>query len=385
MILFTETNKVGESHLALNSAMLEILNNVSDKSEVLVYGEERHLNFLKTKLRGNKKIKTEKIIVFEGSYLIWPIKILFEFYNLLAIFRKAKKCKVNLIFFSSIFPLSHASFLVIRLFFKKVYVLIGLHGELKMLKSNSIKDRFLSFFVKVNLRNLNDGNTFFVVYSDFIEINLVKLIPETKNRVISIDHPYQYTSNFQNFKLSKPIKIASIGIAAKVKNTHFIFELANMLKEQVINKLVVFQILGKSINDIIPYKNSYVEFERNNKMIEIDKYQDQIRGVDFFIFFYDNNLYSLSPSGVFFEALEFEKPIIALKNDMFVYYFKRFGDIGYLCDNLTEMAQIIFNILYEFDLKKYEIQMENIRKAKREMDIISVSTTFTKKVINLIN
>ncbi len=376
MIIFAEINKTSESHIAVNIAMLEILLKQVGCSQVKIFSEKNHLSYLKKRNKVIEDIDTRVISVIEGRFFFWPLKVLLEFLALIKIFSYARISKAKFVFISSIFPLSNLAFLIVRPFFKKIKVVIGIHGELQLIKSKSFKNKLLSFFLKLNLKKTSDSKTYFLVYSEMIKNNLCDIIPKIKNKIISIDHPYSYSNKELIREVIKPIQIGSIGIASKSKNTHLIFYLASALKNNINNGSVKFKILGKSIPDILPYKNHYVDYIYIKTMIPEVEYYKQIESLSYFIFFYGNDLYSLSTSGVFFDALDNEKPIIALKSDLFNYYFNRFGDIGYLCEDIEEMIELIGVLSTRFSNQKYNIQVENIRKAKKSLDINIIKKTF---------
>lgn len=376
MIIFAEINKKGESHIAVNVAMLEILYKEVGCSQIKIYSEKNHLSYLKSKNKKISDIEAKIIRVIEGRFLVWPLKVLLEFLALVKIFSAARNNNVEFVFISSIFPLSHLAFLIVRPFFKKIKVVIGIHGELQLIKSKSFKNKLLSFFLKINLKKTSDSKTYFLVYSEMIKNNLCETIPKIKDKIISIDHPYSYSNKELIPEVIKPIQIGSIGIASKSKNTHLIFHLASALKKNINNGNVKFKILGKSIPDILPYKNKYVDYNYINTMIPEGEYHKQIESLSYFVFFYGNDLYSLSPSGVFFDAINNEKPIIALKNDLFNYYFNRFGDIGFLCEDIEEMIELIGVLSTNFSNQKYNLQIANIRKAKKNLNINTIKKTF---------
>jgi hypothetical protein len=380
MIFFAEINKSNESHLAINLAMLEILLKNDFYSKIRVYGERKHLELLRNRNVIIDKIEYKFIPVIEGGFLIWPMKLFLESISIFRILRDAKREKVHFVFISSMFPLAHFAYLLIRPFFKELKVIIGLHGELQYIKRENIfKYKFLGFFLRLSLKNKYDKKTLFLVYSGMIQKNLLEEIPEVKNKVFWIDHPYKYSVVPHENMISFPLVIGSIGIASKTKNTHFIFKLSDILEDIVVNKNLRFKILGKSMKDILPFQNNNVEYTYQNVMIPKDEYQRDIELLHYIIFFYDNNFYSLSPSGVFFDAVEFEKPIIALKSDLFIYYFERFGNIGYLCDSLEDISILLKELVINFPEDQYFIQIDNIRKIKKTIDIENLTKIFWNK------
>jgi hypothetical protein len=46
-------------------------------------------------------------------------------------------------------------------------------------------------------------------------------------------------------------------------------------------------------------------------------------------------------SGVLFDAIRYGKPIIALRTDVIDYYFKKYGNIGFLADTVDDLERIV--------------------------------------------
>ena len=74
--------------------------------------------------------------------------------------------------------------------------------------------------------------------------------------------------------------------------------------------------------------------------------------------------YSLISSGSFMDCFMYNKPIITLKNDMSIYYFNKFGNIGYLCDNEDELSKVVSFCILNFDKNIYELQVRNLKNAQ---------------------
>jgi hypothetical protein len=152
MIIFAELNKSGFSHVSINRAMLEILLSRYNPEQIKIFAERNHANNILNGKLINNVILTNSIHVVDGGYLLWPYKLLLDFFNLIKIFSAARKSKVDFIFIASIFPLSHFFFLMIRFFYKKTKVILCLHGELQHLLPRSFKDKILGYFLNINLK-----------------------------------------------------------------------------------------------------------------------------------------------------------------------------------------------------------------------------------------
>ena len=96
-----------------------------------------------------------------------------------------------------------------------------------------------------------------------------------------------------------------------------------------------------------------------------DKYFQTINDVDYMVFIFDPMSYMYRCSGIFIEAIMFEKPIICLSNWISDYFFQKLGNIGYKCPNIQELKKIVFRINTMWkNTNEYNEQKENIRLSK---------------------
>jgi hypothetical protein len=378
MIFFAEINKNREDHLQINIAMLNvILCGIDFNTDINLFGSKKHLNLLTKNRFHLHKLIYNFLPVIDGGLMVWPFKYLLESYALLKIFIAAKKKQPDFIFFSSLFPFTHFTYLLLKPFFKNVKVLIALHGELNYINSDiEFKYKLLGYFLKKNISNKRNNNTYYLVYSDHIKNKILNDYKVNEKKIYCLDHPYVYTNNSYNTLVSSPLLIGSIGIASVSKNTHLIFDLANQSKLLIKEKKIEFKILGKSMIDILPFKNNLVNYNYSNVMLSKQQYQIEIANLHYVIFFYGDNTYSLSPSGVFFDAIEFEKPIIVLQNQLFDFYFKRFGNIGYSCRNFEELKNTVEIIANKPPTEEYQLQIDNIKKIKNSLSIKNLGEIF---------
>ena len=63
--------------------------------------------------------------------------------------------------------------------------------------------------------------------------------------------------------------------------------------------------------------------------------------MDILSLLYTAGSYKLTASGAALEAIWNEKPIFAIKNDYLEYLFEKFGPLGYLANDVTELADVL--------------------------------------------
>ena len=105
-----------------------------------------------------------------------------------------------------------------------------------------------------------------------------------------------------------------------------------------------------------------------------------ISNATYSIYTYSLNSYKLIASGAFLDAINFEKPMIAIKNDYMNYYFEKYGNLGYLCDSYEELKDRIIYLINNFPAKEYLEQVKNIQQIKKNESINKISMILKNEI-----
>jgi len=375
MVYFVELNKDNEAHSSLNYSMIKVL--ALKYEDITVFSSKRHFKAIGLDEHDLKRVLFKSIRVIDGNWTCWFTKVLRESFNVYTIFRAAKRESVQLIYISSIFPISHPFFKVIKKLFPGIRVIVGLHGEMEFLKdTKSRKLRFLGWFLKGGFK-IVDQSVKYLVFGAIIKENLSGYSVPSQSSLLSIDHPYDYrTVSIGTEKRSNNLQLGTIGIGSINKRTQNLFLLADYFKAEVLSNRLSFNLIGTMLPDLEKFVNSYVQTNGFNTILSKKEFERKIFDLHYSLFFYDNEFYSLCASGAFFDAIKFEKPILALKNDYFTYYFNRLGNIGYLFDDLNAMKSKINEILLGNYQTEYQEQVENLQRAKLQLSIEKIADDF---------
>ena len=211
---------------------------------------------------------------------------------------------------------------------------------------------------------------------DSIKRELVeKFGDDISKSIISLDHPYVYGDDdnlLGNNNLDKPIRIGSVGEALLAKNSQYIFEIAKRFYKEINNNDVNFEIIGRMEEGVRILANDYVDYSRTNDLLDEKMFAKKVTQINYMIFFYNDEHYTLSASGAFFDAVKYEKPIISLKNKFFEEYFLRYGDIGYMCDSLDEINKCIAQIITGDEKDRYIRQCKKLKKMKKDLSLKNI-------------
>jgi hypothetical protein len=376
MIYYLELNKSNDAHSALNLSMVKVI--MCCHKNITLFSSEAHRNAMGVGTLNEMKVDYISIKVIDGGWKSWFSKVFLEGYNIFTILRKANKNKVNFVYLSSIFPISHLFLKLIKKLYPKVRLIVGLHGELEFVREGKeAKLRFLGMFLKYSFKISSNSNLKYLVFGSIIKSNFIKYNLLSPESLLSIDHPYNYSWNKSIIlSLNTTIKFGTIGIGSLNKKTEKLFALAEHFRNDVSSNKICFELIGTMLPNLERFINPYVKTNGINKMLPRYEFDNQIMELNYSLFFYDNSFYKLCASGAFFDAIKFDKPIFALKNDFFEYYFEKLGNIGFLFSNLDEMKDQIALIINGNFHNVYYIQVENLKRAKQTLSIENISRDF---------
>jgi hypothetical protein len=206
-----------------------------------------------------------------------------------------------------------------------------------------------------------------IVRSKLLERNIV-----TDDKIITIEHPIVERIVLQKGLNHNKIIFGHIGSAMKKKNSGLFFSLATFFRSE---RDVGFHLVGKADQDLLQDLNDSVKIlSKNNSSISQAAYESYIHELDYAIFTFDDNNYVLRVSGALMDAVLYQKPIIALKQEYISYLFETGGNIGFLCENIDEMRQLLARLIErdEVLISQYVIQQDNLGKLKEQFSIASI-------------
>lgn len=349
-------------HQIFDTALLDICSRIYEKVDC--YSSPTTLPYLKEKIK-NERICYKSIYVVKSvNKRMLLIKYLVSAIQNVIYFLLSSKNEV--VIFNNNNPYSlHVINVVNRI--KKNKVIICCHGELELLNKSEKEKGYISrlngfiindFFCR---RKLNEG-MYFLVLGNVIYENLKTIIGENSNHFIPLEHPYYFSSDYKvkNQKGGKLI-IGSIGSLNANKGENSFLEFAKAIFKK--RNDIEIRIVGRT-----SIKEQFEKIGVNvaDEYLPRDIYDQQVRELDYILFFYPTDSYKLTASGALFDAINFNTPIISLKNDFFNDAFMNTKDIGCLLDTIEEMVDAVLHLpivspkTYEFDDIKKKYSVENL-------------------------
>ena len=368
MIFFAELNKTDGEHTVINRCMLDMLCNIFKGQQVVFWGSRKHFENL-TKGR-DIQVNTHFVKVLapkDGDKLHWIKKYAKEAKFILDILRNAKKQKVALLFFSSLSVFGSYAVKLLSSFFPKVPIIITLHGELEYIKlsSNAPRSlRLMSVALKKTLYNL-PRNIKVLVLGSFIKEQLIASNILNEDQIIAIEHPYHFADALQYSERTIP-SFGHIGIAKRSKHSELFFKLAEFFREDILAGRVSFKIVGLVWKDLDGDTNSLVEYADTRNFLSRDVFEERMKEIDYAIFLYGDDHYSLTGSGALMDALSFHKPILCLRNRYFGrLYSTAPAEPGWIFDHFEELKGKVKDIIAGQEIYSKEVMRQRFKDVKK--------------------
>jgi hypothetical protein len=214
----------------------------------------------------------------------------------------------------------------------------------------------------------------YIVLGDNILVKLKKNISkEIIQNMNSIDHPYIFQTNIDNHSnLPGILRLGIIGTVGKGKNVDKFILLAKEFYTEINIGMLTLSAIGRILIDKAELLKVNIEIPVDaSNALSRDEFNKKIAALDYVLFFYDSNSYEFTASGAVFDAINYKKPIIALRNNYFEYLFNKIDSFGILVDTIEEMILVIRNLLGEKDRKKYFFG-----KVKNELSTRKIAVKF---------
>lgn len=249
--------------------------------------------------------------------------------------------------------------------FLKVYAVLHDFSE-RLIPDGMKKEEIPSFTLKESINMyLKCQNTYLITLSPCALPILKEMYHEFEDRIINI-HLLPYENKESERKDNKnriivygaSINQYAIDITKQAIASHI--DTVNMLlvvrKER---KLVFSRYLPKNIAF---YEKNYFEEEELSKLI---------KRTDWILIPYSKDMYKMTASGIFQDAIMYKKPILALNSNYLTYYNDKYN-IGIVCNTIDELIMRLYNLpsgeeYNQYVNNYYELEKDLRLKNKNEL------------------
>jgi len=376
MILVFEMLWVGTQHAPGNSATIQAIARGFPEQAVRVFADPTHLAELRTDpaLAACTNVGFAPIALHPAHRgkthrVAWG-RFRREFVTLRHGLAQAPRGENCLLMLISATPTAvFAASLLARLHPGRVGVQVGLHGNLNDAFGWRPRNPLIRAF---NLRSALTARhprlLRFMVLEQGIRDTLATLLPTAAARTDVLELPINVAEvvGQQAPAFAPPIRIGLVGIATAAKGTALFLEIAREMTARFPGK-VTFHHVGRLTPEADPAPFAVLAEPPSTAHLPRAEFTRRLAALHYVFLPISERYYNLSASGALLDAMTWAKPVIARALPIVVPHFRRFGDIGYLCDSDVAMRSTVETILTEMDVDRYARQvaaMQALRAAR---------------------
>ena len=175
----------------------------------------------------------------------------------------------------------------------------------------------------------------YISYSPYIKECIGKWLPNEKINLFSfLHHPVVSACYESEEKCKDKHQIAIYGAAIN----HFSIDIVKEAADHAKLKNCVFKVLCDEKNEILKQKNVVNALKPGMKVIA-NTINNLIRESDFVLVPYDREQYKLTASGIFWDAIRNNVPVITLDSPYFRYY--KSGNYGFFKEDVAEIIELL--------------------------------------------
>lgn len=160
-------------------------------------------------------------------------------------------------------------------------------------------------------------------------------------------------------KLETPIKIGFLGMATRAKGYDAFLRIADDIARSH-PEAVEFHGVGMLHSEFEQADQSALRVPMTRAGLSRAKFAAATSRLHYACLPYSGVYYQLIASGVLVDAIAWCKPIIAISQPVLSEAFERFGDIGYLCRDESELRSVILDIVERPNPRRYAEQVKAI-------------------------
>lgn len=373
-LIYVDNLSKGSLHEMYNASSLKMFSEIYD--EVIYYTsrpvKKNTFRILKNKPI-NIKYKFLPIINWNkriGNYLSAFISTITICYIL---FKSNKK---DVIFYNFT-PLWTFSVINVLTKFLNRKVILMFHGELEYLYESSPMNSFSMKALKKmeNGKFIPSEGIYFCVLSEHIKKNLKTYVSnKIHEKFISFEHSYIFRQDVKSNKINDGIiRVGLIGELRKEKR--FLDNIIKFSKLLRFKKNIKLFSIGRVYYDkkVLNQEGINIISDSDIRRLTRKEMDNAISELDYILFLYPKDGYKLRASGALYDAIDSEKPILALKNDYFNEIFTEHEDIGYLFENEKEIVRFLNNT------EQLNLNVD-YRMIKQKLSPISIGLKFKKEL-----
>jgi len=262
-----------------------------------------------------------------------------------------------------------AASLLARLHPGRIGVQVGLHGNLNDAFGWRPRNPLTrAFDLRRALTARHPKRLRFMVLEQGIRDTLATLLPAAAARTDVLELPINIAEVANQYvpAFTPPIRIGLVGLATQAKGTDLFLDIAREMTTRFPGK-VTFHHVGRLTPDADPAPFAVLADPPSTAHLSRAEFTARLAALHYVFLPIREGYYNLSASGALLDAMTWAKPVIARALPIVTPHFRRFGDLGYLCDSDAGMRTAVETILTDMDADRYARQvaaMQALRDAR---------------------
>ncbi len=367
------------AHVPVNAGLLATVRAAFPKEDVSFFGAAAHIEELKKHMG---QPLAGSILWNEILHIPPRTRYSQRFFPELRLIRRLfgilRQDPASRLVFTSAFPSTVLALKVARCFRSKTPPVQMVLHELSGVVGRRYRHPIHRFQdMKSALTLLGNNDIQYVVLEESIRDTVVKHLPLLSGKLKALDHPISPTEGAsQTVDFSEPIRFGFLGVAIEIKGFPLFVKIAKEVTAKY-ERRAEFHLIGRCPTDGKPVNGT--EALATKPVDALMSRADFIRCISslhFVVLPHETTRYTLSASGVLLDAVAWEKPVIARKIPIFEALFEKYGDIGYLFSDDTELRTIVEQILQASDKSRYRRQVLNLRSLRKSRAPESLATAY---------
>lgn len=213
------------------------------------------------------------------------------------------------------------------------------------------------------LRMRNPAALRYLFLSSTIESEVLSRVPGLAGATASVDHPYLFAEPPGHEPAPPPLRLGSLGVARGGRGLDALVEVAREALATRSGKASFVHVGPVQDPDLAEKARDVVSFPLRGWAARAD-YEREVAQVDYALFLASPDAFRFSVSGAFLDAVSMLRPVIALRNPFFEHCFEQMGDIGYLCDSVWQVQELLGELTQRFPRSHYRAQQEQLRQGR---------------------
>lgn len=371
-VILCEPHCSGYEHQGFNSSLAECALVAWPEAKVTFLGEEAHLGYLRERLKSRKSAAADRVtwrpIAVSPKNTAFSRRGKEELSACRAALALGRAEPDSLVIFCSVTgTLVSTLKMLMRIGRVRLPVLVVPHGVLNSLVEKPSR-RWLSrcMSLRRSLQGSQPAALRYIALGESIYEAVAAAVPGAARWFCTIDHPYTWSVNSlpSPGAATEPVRFGYFGVSMKGFGDYA--KLARKIGEAYPGRGEFVMVGYLNTEEDQAYLDAVRPWVQGVSFSPLSQegYAERGASLTYAVGTASPQAYQLRASAAFLDAMAFVKPGIYLKNPWVEYYFDQMGDIGYLCDSLEGMAEVMATILERFPEERYRKQCENILRGR---------------------